>query len=62
MNGDIGKVGEWIGREEDIIDYDDINNIMNEENESIIRRKMEENKELFDEIKEIKKKLKKERM
>jgi hypothetical protein len=44
MPGDLGQVGDWLGRAETLIASDDIPTIMNEETASIISRKLEEHK------------------
>jgi nesprin-1 len=44
LPGDLGQVGEWLGRAEALIASDDIPTIMNEETASIISRKLEEHK------------------
>jgi nesprin-1 len=44
LPGDLGQVGEWLGRAEVLIGSDDIPTIMNEETASIISRKLEEHK------------------
>jgi hypothetical protein len=44
LPGELGQVGEWLGRAESLIASDDIPTIMNEETASIISRKLEEHK------------------
>jgi hypothetical protein len=44
LPGDLGQVGEWLGRAEALIGSDDIPTVMNEETASIISRKLEEHK------------------
>ncbi|PSN50191.1 Nesprin-1 [Blattella germanica] len=44
LPGDLGQVGDWLGRAENLIASDDIPSAMNEETASIISRKLEEHK------------------
>nr|CAD7429519.1 unnamed protein product [Timema monikensis] len=47
LPGDLGQVGEWLGRAEALILSDDIPSAMNEETATIISRKLEEHKVFF---------------
>ncbi|GFG37468.1 hypothetical protein Cfor_07190, partial [Coptotermes formosanus] len=62
LPGDLGQVGEWLGRAEALIGSDDIPTVMNEETASIISRKLEEHKVFFADLPAIQTKFQTARM